>query len=86
MDDLRLDFEPFVGGDVRRHIIDGISNHNMAATGAVAYYPANFVLRSARGEVMGGLLVLTGILFLASTMTLISGWMLEWFPGLSTIG
>jgi GNAT superfamily N-acetyltransferase len=56
MDGLSLDFEPFVGGDVRRHLNDGINFHNMAATGAVAYFPANFVLRSARGEVMGGLL------------------------------
>jgi cytochrome c-type biogenesis protein len=37
-------------------------------------------------KVLGGFLVLTGILFLTNAMTLISGWMLELFPGLGTIG
>jgi cytochrome c-type biogenesis protein len=37
-------------------------------------------------KVMGGLLVLTGILFLTNSMTLIAAWMLEAFPGLATIG
>ena len=35
---------------------------------------------------MGGFLVLTGILFLTNSMTLISGWLLEWFPALAKIG
>ena len=35
---------------------------------------------------LGGLLVLTGILFLTNSMTLIAAWMLELFPGLATIG
>jgi cytochrome c-type biogenesis protein len=35
---------------------------------------------------MGGFLVLTGILFLTNAMTMISGWLLEWFPALSKIG
>ena len=37
-------------------------------------------------KVMGGLLVLTGILFITNSMTLIASWMLEAFPGLATIG
>lgn len=37
-------------------------------------------------KVLGGFLVLTGILFLTNAMTLISGWMLDLFPGLATIG
>ena len=37
-------------------------------------------------KVIGGFLVLTGILFLTNSMTLISAWMLELFPGLATIG
>ena len=37
-------------------------------------------------KVLGGFLVLTGILFLTNSMTLISSWMLELFPGLATIG
>jgi cytochrome c-type biogenesis protein len=37
-------------------------------------------------KVLGGFLVLTGILFLTNSMTLISGWMLELFPGFASIG
>lgn len=37
-------------------------------------------------RVMGGLLVLTGVLFLTGNFTRISYWFLETFPGLSTIG
>jgi len=37
-------------------------------------------------KVLGSFLVLTGILFLTNSMTLISTWMLEMFPGLATIG
>ncbi len=56
MDALNVDFEPFVDDDVRKFINDGVDNHNIAATGLPAYFPANFVLRSSRGEVLGGLL------------------------------
>jgi cytochrome c-type biogenesis protein len=41
---------------------------------------------SVMEKVLGGFLVLTGILFLTDSMTLISIWMLEMFPGLATIG
>jgi cytochrome c-type biogenesis protein len=37
-------------------------------------------------KIMGGFLVLTGILFITNAMTMISGWLLEWFPALATIG
>lgn len=37
-------------------------------------------------KVLGGFLVLTGILFITNAMTIISSWMLEWFPSLATIG
>jgi cytochrome c-type biogenesis protein len=37
-------------------------------------------------KLLGGFLVLTGILFLTNSMTLISSWMLELFPGLASIG
>jgi cytochrome c-type biogenesis protein len=37
-------------------------------------------------KVLGGFLVFTGILFLTNSMTLISGWLLDLFPGLATIG
>ena len=35
---------------------------------------------------MGGLLVLTGILFITGTMSYISQWLLDTFPGFATIG
>jgi GNAT superfamily N-acetyltransferase len=56
IDDLSVDFEPFIAEEVRKHIIDGLIDHNTAATGISSHFPANFVLRSARGEVLGGLL------------------------------
>jgi len=56
MEDLSIDFEPFVDDGVRRFLDNGIANHNIVATGMAAYFPANFVLRSQRGEVLGGLL------------------------------
>jgi cytochrome c-type biogenesis protein len=37
-------------------------------------------------KVLGAFLVLTGILFLTDSMTLISVWILETFPGLASIG
>jgi GNAT superfamily N-acetyltransferase len=53
---LSVDFEPFIDDSVRRFINDGVDNYNIATTGLPAYFPANFVLRSPRGEVLGGLL------------------------------
>jgi cytochrome c-type biogenesis protein len=37
-------------------------------------------------KALGAFLVLTGILFLTNSMTLISGWILQAFPGLANIG
>jgi cytochrome c-type biogenesis protein len=37
-------------------------------------------------KIMGGLLVLTGIMFLTGGMQIISYWLIEHFPGLATIG
>jgi GNAT superfamily N-acetyltransferase len=56
MDDPRIDFEPFVDQAVRQFIDQGIDNHNVAAFGLPTWFPANFVMRSTRGEVLGGLL------------------------------
>jgi GNAT superfamily N-acetyltransferase len=56
MKDLRIDFEPFVDDGTRKFVTDGVDNHNIAATGQAGYFPANFVMRSERGEVLGGLL------------------------------
>lgn len=56
MDALRIDFEPFIDEGARQFIEDGVNHHNIAATGLAGYFPANFVLRSEGGEVLGGLL------------------------------
>jgi GNAT superfamily N-acetyltransferase len=54
MEDLNIDFEPFIDDGVRKFINDGVDYHNIAATGFAGYFPAHFVLRSERGEVLGG--------------------------------
>jgi GNAT superfamily N-acetyltransferase len=56
MEKVRLEFEPFVGDRVREFIVNGVDNHNIAATGMASYFPVNFVLRSERGDVIGGIL------------------------------
>jgi GNAT superfamily N-acetyltransferase len=56
METVRLEFEPFIDEGARQFIVNGVDNHNIAATGLPAYYPVNFVLRGERGDVLGGLL------------------------------
>jgi GNAT superfamily N-acetyltransferase len=56
MTDLSIDFAPFPDEQVRQFITNGLDNFNIAITGYAGYFPANFVLRSDRGEVLGGLL------------------------------
>jgi GNAT superfamily N-acetyltransferase len=53
---LRIDFEPFLDEGIRAFITDGVNHHNVARTGLAAYFPSHFILRSDRGEVLGGLL------------------------------
>jgi ribosomal protein S18 acetylase RimI-like enzyme len=60
MEALALAFEPAADPAVRKIIIDGVDLHNVAATGHDAYHPITFVLRTARGEIAGGL---TGFLW-----------------------
>ncbi len=56
MDEPGMAFEPEIDPGVRRLINDALNRHNIAATGDADDYPANFVLRGAGGEVVGGLL------------------------------
>ena len=35
---------------------------------------------------LGGLMILTGIAFIAGSMSQVSSWLMEWFPSLSNIG
>jgi GNAT superfamily N-acetyltransferase len=56
MEKARLEFEPFIDDGVRGFIVNGVDNYNIAATGMAAYFPVNFVLRSERGDVIGGVL------------------------------
>ena len=56
MEKLSLDFEPFLDEATRQFIVNGVDNHNIAVTGRPDYWPVNFVLRAAQGEVAGGIL------------------------------
>lgn len=56
MENLKVAFEPFIDDGARRFIDEGLYGYNVAVTGIPEYSPANFVLRSERGEVLGGLL------------------------------
>ena len=56
MEKARLEFEPFIDEGVRGFIVNGVDNYNIAATGMAAYFPVNFVLRSERDDVIGGIL------------------------------
>jgi GNAT superfamily N-acetyltransferase len=49
-------FDPLPSETLIRFVIDAVDLHNIAATGIAEYYPANFFLKSARGEWMGGLI------------------------------
>ncbi len=53
--ELRVSFEPHNDAP-RKFVIDGVVNHNIAATGQAAYYPVQYYLRGADDEVLGGLL------------------------------
>ena len=52
----RVSFEPFADAAIKEFVVNGIDFHNIAATGHSAYYPAHFILRGDRDEVLGGLL------------------------------
>jgi len=52
----QIEFEPFIDEGTRQFIVNGIDNHNIAATGLLDYVPVNFVLRGERGDLLGGLL------------------------------
>jgi len=52
---LRLSFEP-LNDEPYQFVIDSLANHNIAATGATAWYPVKYYLRTPDGEVLGGLL------------------------------
>jgi ribosomal protein S18 acetylase RimI-like enzyme len=56
MSDPRIDFEPFIDEAARQFIVNGLDNFNIATFGLPTYFPSNFVLRSIRGEILGGLL------------------------------
>ena len=53
--ELRICFEPHNDGP-KEFVINGVVNHNIAATGQSAYYPVRYYLRGADDEVLGGLL------------------------------
>jgi GNAT superfamily N-acetyltransferase len=54
--DLRIEFEPFMDAGVRQSIESGLDHYNIAATSLPDWHPVNYVLRSERGDVLGGVL------------------------------
>jgi GNAT superfamily N-acetyltransferase len=56
MDEPRIEFQAFVADAERAFIVGELNNHNVAIFGLPTWYPVNYILRSARGEVLGGLL------------------------------
>jgi GNAT superfamily N-acetyltransferase len=56
MQDLEIVFESLPSESLTRLVMDGVDVHNISATGISEWYPANFFLRSSRGEWLGGLL------------------------------
>ena len=53
---MHIAFEPFIDEPVRHYIVESLDFHGVSATGLPAWCPVNFVLRGARGDVLGGLL------------------------------
>ncbi len=54
-EELRIAFEPHNNGP-QQFVINGVDNHNIAATGESTYYPVQYYLRAGEDEVLGGLL------------------------------
>jgi ribosomal protein S18 acetylase RimI-like enzyme len=54
MDDLLLVYEPLPGEALARFLESGVIDHALATTGIAEWHPANFFLKNARGEWLGG--------------------------------
>ncbi len=56
MRELKIICEPYPPAAWREAVVRGVDQHNVAVTGLADYYPVGFFIRSAAGEVIGGLL------------------------------
>ena len=56
LDATHIEFEPFIDDGARQFIVNGVDYHNIAVTGLPDYFPVNFTLRGARGDLLGGVL------------------------------
>lgn len=56
MEATRIAFEPFPDEATQRFLVEGLNYHNVAVSGLADWCPVNFVLRGARGDVLGGVL------------------------------
>ena len=59
MDEPELILEPFPPDDLRNYLNESIDLYNIAVTGLAEWSPANFFLRTPRGEWIGGVLGIT---------------------------
>ena len=56
MEDLEIVFDPLPPDPLRQYITDRLSAFGIARTGADAWHPIGFFLKSSEGEWLGGLL------------------------------
>ncbi len=56
MEKVQIDFEPFIDEAARDFIVNNLDFCGVTATGLPDWFPVNFVLRGARGDVLGGVL------------------------------
>lgn len=54
--DLAIVFNPDVGGADARFVRERLDLYNVGVTGVSIWYPAQFFVKSARGETLGGVL------------------------------
>ncbi len=66
MDDLKVVFDASESGPAMGRVKTALLADNFAATGIAAYYPVNYYLRTARSEIMGGVvgLIWGGVLYI----------------------
>ena len=45
MEQISIDFEPFIDEAARQFVVNGVDFYNIGVTGLPDYFPVNFVLR-----------------------------------------
>jgi GNAT superfamily N-acetyltransferase len=53
---MQIVFEPYAPDELKKVVHEGVTLHNVAATGMSEHYPVTFFLKADSGEIQGGLL------------------------------